>query len=101
MEQYEEAGLGIYMMPEMMTKKLFKQLRMLGKHFGSSGAFDKKIAKELVKPYSLSKGKSRYLQFMNQLGIGDSMFWKSMLKKNNALGKKFDKPFAAERTLQR
>lgn len=92
---------GIYMMPEMMTKKLFKQLRMLGKHFGSSGAFDKKIAKELVKPYSLSKGKSRYLQFMNQLGIGDSMFWKSMLKKNNALGKKFDKPFAAERTLQR
>lgn len=87
---------GTYMMPESMNKKLFKQLRMLGEHFEMNGTFHIEVIKELAKPIKLSKGKSRLLQFSNRLGLGDSMFWNMMLKKNKAMGRKFDKPFAQE-----
>ena len=87
---------GIHMMPEQMNKKLFKQLRILGEHFELNGSFHMEITKELAKPNKLSKGKSRLMQFAGGLGLGDSMFWNMMLKKNNALGRKFDKPFDRE-----
>lgn len=85
---------GTYMMPERMNKKLFRQLGLLGEYFEINGSFEIEIVKELAKPNKLSKGKCRLLQFLNGLGLGDSMFWNMMLKKNNASGKKFDKPFA-------
>lgn len=88
---------GTCMMPEKMNKKLFKQLRMLGEYFEINGSFHAEIIKELAKPIRLSKGKSRLLQFLSRLGLGDNMFWNMMLKKNNALGRKFDKPFAEEK----
>ena len=87
---------GIYMMPEQMNKKLFLHLRMLGEHFESNGSFHIEIINDLAKPNKLSKGKSRLLQFSHKLGLGDNMFWNMMLKKNNALGRKFDKPFGRE-----
>lgn len=87
---------GTYMMPEQMNKKLFKQLRMLGEHFELNGSFHIEIIKELAKPNKLSKGKSRLLRFLCKLGLGDNMFWNMMLKNNNALDRKFDKPFAVE-----
>ena len=87
---------GIHMMPEQMNKKLFKQLRILGEHFELNGSFHIEITKELAKPNKLSKGKCRLMQFTGRLGLGDSMFWNMMLKKNNALGRKLDKPFDRE-----
>lgn len=84
------------MMPESMNKKLFKQLRMLGEYFEMNGSFHIEVIKELAEPIKLSKGKSRLLQFSNRLGLGDSMFWNMMLKKNKAMSRKFDKPFAQE-----
>lgn len=84
---------GTYMMPEKMNKKLFKRLRMLGEYFEVNNSFHIKLVKELAKPNKLSKGKSRLLQFLCELGIGDAMFWNMMLKNNNALDKKFDKPY--------
>jgi len=87
---------GLYMMPVQMNKKLFKQLRMLGEHFELNGSFHRGITMELATPKKLSKGKSRMLQFSHKLGLGDNMFWNMMLKENNALGRKFDKPFGNE-----
>jgi len=84
---------GTCMMPEQMNKKLFKQLRMLGEYFEISGSFHIETVKELAKPNKLSKDKSRLLQFLCKLGLGDNMFWNMMLKNNNALRRKFDKPF--------
>ena len=87
---------GTYMMPEKMNKRLFKQLGMLGQHFDINGSFHIGIVKELAKPNELSKGKSRLLQFLNGRGLGDSMFWNMMLKKNRCFEKRFEKPFADE-----
>ena len=87
---------GIYMMPEKMNDKLFKQLRILGEHFEINGSFHIELIKELAKPNKLSKGKSRLLQFLSSMGLGDGIFWNMMLKKNNALGRRLDKPFDEE-----
>ncbi|HAE42466.1 MAG TPA: NAD(P)H dehydrogenase [Clostridiales bacterium] len=84
---------GISMMPNKMNKKLFSQMQMLGEYFEKEGAFDKEIMNEMAKLIELSKGKSRMFQFLSRIGIGDSIFWNQMLKKNNALDRAFDKPF--------
>lgn len=88
---------GTYMMPERMNEKLFKQLRMLGEHFAINGSFHTEVKGELAKPMGLSKGRSRLLQFLSRLGLGDTIFWNMMLKNNNALNRTFDKPFAEEK----
>lgn len=87
---------GTYMMPEKMNKKLFKQLGMLGEYFERNGIFNIEIVKEMAKPNTLSKSKSRLMQLLSRLGLGDAIFWNMMLKKNNAKDKRFDKPFASE-----
>lgn len=84
---------GISMMPDKMTKKLFNQMQMLGEYFEKEGSFDKEIMDEMAKLIELSKGKSRMFQFLSRIGIGDSIFWNQMLKKNNALDRVYDKPF--------
>jgi multimeric flavodoxin WrbA len=84
---------GVSMMPENMNKKLFAQLKTLGEQFDLNGSFDKEVIKTMARPVNLSKGKCRMLQCMNRFGIGDSMFWRYMLKTNKAFDKRFDKPF--------
>ena len=86
---------GVYMMPEQMNKKLFKQLHSLGQHFDQSGSFDMDTVREMAQPHKLSKAKSRFMQFLGVLGLGDTMFWNMMLKKNKAFDRRFDKPFSA------
>jgi hypothetical protein len=66
---------------------------MLGEYFEKEGSFDKEIMDEMAKLIELSKGKSRMFQFLSRIGIGDSIFWNQMLKKNNALDRVYDKPF--------
>lgn len=84
---------GIYMMPEKMNKRLFKQLSTLGEHFEINGTFNIQIVEELASPNKLSKGKCKLLQFLGRLGLSDNIFWNTMLKNNNARDKVFDKPF--------
>lgn len=85
---------GTYMKPEKMNKRLFQQLRSLGEYFDQNGSFDTKVMEELGKPYELSKGKCSLIKLLGKLGLSDNMFWNNMLKKNNALDRRFDKPFA-------
>lgn len=87
---------GIYMMPKKMNKKLFEQLSTLGECFETNGTFNIETVKEMAKPNKLSKGKSKLMQFLSRIGLGDSMFWNMMLKKNNAHNRRLDKPFASE-----
>lgn len=85
---------GISMMPEKMNRKLFEKLQVLGEHFEATGTFHADIMEKLAKPIRLSKGMSRLLHLLFKLGISDTIFWNGMLKKNNALDRKFDRPFA-------
>ncbi|WP_312653323.1 NAD(P)H dehydrogenase [Proteiniclasticum sp.] len=85
---------GVYMMPEKMNAKLFVKLNSLGSYFEEHRSFRKDIVEELGTPYSLTKKKSRWMQFYFKVGLGDSMFWRMLLRSNHASDKKFDRPFA-------
>lgn len=83
---------GIYMMPKFMTKKIFKLLNEFGRAYDQTHSFDKLIMKQMQKPYELKKSNIRCFNFMSKIGL-INVFWHSMLKKNNALEKRLDKPF--------
>ncbi len=83
---------GISMMPEKMNQKLFKSLIDLGKYFDETRTFNKDIVDKFAKPYRLSKVQSGFMTFLYKVGIGN-FIWNQMLKSNDALEKRFDKPF--------
>lgn len=85
---------GVYMKPEKMNRKLFVSLRSLGAHIEETGLFDKDLVEELSTPYSLSRGKIRLMQIFFKLGLGNSIYWRMLLKENKASNKKYDRPFA-------
>jgi len=72
-----------------MTKNLFKSFYELDKTFGKTGEFDEQIVHKLAQPLRMSK--CRLL--LVKIGL-PSFYWNSMLKKNNAFEKRFDKPYA-------
>jgi hypothetical protein len=78
---------GIRAQPAWMTRKLFKSFYELGKSFGESGDFNKQIVLKLTQGERLTK-----FQFGVFKLFGHN-YWNSMLKKNNAFEKRFDKPY--------
>lgn len=85
---------GVHMMPEKMNRKLFMSLRSLGAHIEEAGLFDEVLVKELSIPYSLSRGEVRLKQILFKLGLGNSIYWRMLLKENKASNNKYDRPFA-------
>lgn len=78
---------GIRALPAKMTRKLFKSFYELGKSFGETGEFDEQIVRRFAQPERLTK-----FQFWVFKLLGHN-YWNSMLKKNNAFEKRFDKPY--------
>ncbi len=83
---------GIQIMPNWMTKKLFRQFRELGAAYAIQPVFDKRIKEQLAKPYLLSKGRKLFFRLMQRTGMAN-FYWDSQLKKNGAFDRRFDKPF--------
>ena len=81
----------IYMFPRMF-KRALKKINELGKIFGETHAFDKKITEELGKPYKLTRRQSRTFQFFCDIGL-NNIGWHRMLKRNKAFDKRLDRPF--------
>ncbi len=84
---------GIKVKPAWMTKKLFKSFHQLGETFGEKGIFDKQIILKLAKPERYSKFSLVIFRILQKIGL-TNFYWDSMLKKNNAFEKRFDKPYA-------
>ncbi|GAA0180963.1 hypothetical protein SH2C18_35670 [Clostridium sediminicola] len=82
---------GIYMYPKMF-KKVLKLVADLGVAYEETHAFDKDIVKRLGKPYELTKFQLRILKLVNKVGLGN-VGWHKMLRKNNALDRRLDRPF--------
>lgn len=98
---YESIGIavhggsaGVSEMPEKMNRKLFEQLQILGKSYAETGTFSKDAISILQTPYELTKKQAKMYEFMAKLGLTDSMWWNSQLKKNGAMKNRFDRPFA-------
>ena len=81
----------IYMFPKMF-KKVLKRVNDLGRIFEETHAFDPQIAKELAKPYKLSKFQVNFFQFCCDIGL-NNLGWHKFLKQNNAFDKRLDRPY--------
>ncbi|MTI67363.1 MAG: NAD(P)H-dependent oxidoreductase [Firmicutes bacterium] len=82
---------GIYMYPKMF-KKVLKSIADLGMAYEENHTFDKEIVQRLEKPYELSKFKLKMLRLVNKVGL-NNIGWHTVLRKNNALDKRLDRPF--------
>ena len=82
---------GIYMYPRMF-KKVLKSIADLGMAYEETHAFDKEIVERLGKPYELSKFQLRIFGVVSKVGLSN-VGWHKMLRKNNALDKRLDRPF--------
>ncbi len=83
---------GIQMMPDWMTKKLYRKFYQLGEHFAKTETFSPKITTALRTPYKLSPMRKTMFHVMRKLGIAN-FYWDSNLKKNNAFKKRFTQPY--------
>lgn len=60
-----------------------------------SGVFNQDIAEKLGRPYTLSKPTLRLLRAADIIGLSN-IGWHKVLKKNNAFGKRLDRPYLQE-----
>jgi len=97
---YQDLGIvvaggmaGVRFMPERMNKKLFTRLERAGMLFEQTGRFDEESIRQFGKPYRYSTAQLMLNRFMRKIGL-TNLYWNSLLKKNHAYEKRFDKPFA-------
>lgn len=84
---------GVRYMPERMNKETFARLESAGALYEQKGVFDQDIIQQFGQLNRYSEKQLRRNRFFQKLGF-TNMFWNSMLKKNRAYPKRFDKPFA-------
>lgn len=80
-----------YMYPKMF-KKVLKLLNDLGAAYEGTGAFDNDLVVKLGTPYNITKSQLRTLKVVQMVGL-DKFFWHKVMKSNNALDKRLDRPF--------
>lgn len=86
---------GVRHMPEAMNRALFGRLRSLGRTFGGRGTLDRKVLGQLAGPERPGPLRTAMYSAMSLLGITDK-YWDGMLKRNDAFGKRFDRPYAED-----
>lgn len=98
---YQDLGIvvagglaGVRYMPEQMNKKLFARLERGGMLYEQCGRFDEESVQQFGRPYRYTKAQARRNRILKRLGL-TNLFWNSMLKKNGAFQRRFDKPFGS------
>lgn len=79
---------GLTVQPPFLVEKLFAGFYRLGKDFGETGKFNSEIMKKLAHPEHLTAENLKQV-----IPMVNSFLWDGMLNHNNAMDKKFDKPF--------
>ncbi len=88
-----KAGVeGMQLNSQEKNKKLFGQMQQFGRTYAKEGIMDKQLLEEYSKSDYLSKNVQRIFSFLSLFGI-TNMYWDMNLKKNNAYGKRFDRPY--------
>jgi hypothetical protein len=85
---------GIQVMPPVMTRKLYGLMEKLGAGLARTGRLDPKLLRKLAHPETLSPV-ARWLHDRVFYRMTNS-YWNGMLKKNNALDRREDRPFAGK-----
>lgn len=72
----------IELQPKIMTKRIFTNLKSIGRFLSDKGKFDSFIIKKLLIPEELSGTMRFVLRIINLTPLG-SLYWDNELKKNN------------------
>lgn len=83
---------GIQIMSPKMTNKLFMKFQNLGIHFASHTEFDEMIKNEFSKKINNSWLRKLTFKILSMTGMAN-YYWDSIMKKNNVMGKSFDRPY--------
>lgn len=83
------SGEGLRLMPASWTRKIRKSFESLGKDIDLGRGFNEAALKKLAK----FEKPSTSLKWIINRGFGTNMYFNSLLKKNNAYDKRFDKPY--------
>ena len=83
---------GIQIMPDSMTRKLFRRFQQLGEHFATHHSFSPVVTAVLRKPYRLSPARRMAIHLLSKTGL-TNYYWNSHLKKYGAFENRFDQPF--------
>jgi hypothetical protein len=83
---------GIRVMPAMMTRKLYGLMENLGAALADTGKLDPQLLRKLATPETLTP--ARRWMYEKLLYRMTNAYWNNMLKKNNALHRREDRPFA-------
>lgn len=97
--EYRDCGIvvaggmaGVRYMPKFMNKKTFARLEAAGSLYEQNGRFAEETIQYFGQLYRYSDKQLKKIRFQKRLGLTNT-FWNSMLKKNKAHEKRFDKPF--------
>jgi len=83
---------GIQVMPESMTRKLYRKFNQLGSYFAHTGQFDPQIIESLRSPFRMSAIRRLGFRVFSITGL-QNFYWNSHLKKHGAFEKRFDRPY--------
>lgn len=83
---------GIQIMPEMMTRKLFKNMELLGATLAKEEELNSEILKALARPYKFSKFRIMIFRVMQFTGMAN-FYWIKNLKENKAFDNRFNAPY--------
>ena len=70
------------------TKRLFGKFYRLGITYGKTGEYDMDIINQLAKPERLTR-----IGFLLFKSVAENFYWNNLLKKNNAMHKRFRTPY--------
>ena len=83
---------GIQVMPAVMTRKLYGLMEKLGAGLAETGRLDPDLLRKLATPETLSPfARWMYEKLLYRIS---NNYWNSQLKKNKALRRREDRPFA-------
>jgi len=84
---------GVRLMPEMMTKKLFKQMNAFGAQLAINEKLNIEDLNSIASPYKYSKFKIAVFGLLQKIGL-TNLYWNTNLKKNDAFERRFDTPYS-------
>jgi len=82
---------GLTVQPPALVEKVFRRFYELGKVYGEKGELDQTILGKLAHPEQLTPENLKQV-----VPMVNGFLWDSMMKKNNATEKSFDKPYGED-----
>ncbi|HPS88224.1 MAG TPA: NAD(P)H-dependent oxidoreductase [Spirochaetota bacterium] len=79
---------GLTIQPPVLVEKVFSGFYKAGRSFGETGKLDPEVLTKLARPEHLTPE-----NLLQVIPMVNNFLWDGMLTKNNAMDKKFDKPF--------